>query len=291
LRYEPSSSAWSAALEARVRHLVRSRAKVAGVPEFDFDLAIVCALWDPELTSVLALPWSWQQARLENDHTIYWTGEFSGSGRSRRVVASCAQRMGTTATSVLASRMIGAFRPRYVCAVGICAGIRSRTQIGDVLIVDQSWDWGDGKWVLEDGASRFRQAPYQINLDLSLREAFRLAIQGHTLAGAREEWTQIRPDTIPRLLLGPVATGASVLGDGETIKRIAEQHRSLLGIEMEVFGLYYAAADCAQPKPTPFALKSVVDFGDGEKSDRFQGYSAYIAAAALRYLAEGLAWP
>jgi nucleoside phosphorylase len=89
-----------------------------------------------------------------------------------------------------------------------------------------------------------------------------------------------------QLHLGPLASGAAVLSDGLTAKRVIQQHRQLLGIEMEAYGVYAAADEAPAPRPQAFALKSVVDFADGEKDDRFQPFGAYVSARVLRHFAE-----
>jgi nucleoside phosphorylase len=65
------------------------------------------------------------------------------------------------------------------------------------------------------------------------------------------------------------------------VDEIKLQHRSLLGIEMEAYGLFAAAASAEFPRPTPIAIKSVCDFADEDKSDEFQAYAAYTSARAL----------
>jgi nucleoside phosphorylase len=83
-----------------------------------------------------------------------------------------------------------------------------------------------------------------------------------------------------------MASGAAVLADGSTVERIKQQHRELLGIEMEAYGVFAASEEAAEPRPTVFAMKSVVDFGDATKDDRFQKYGAYTSAQTLRYFVE-----
>jgi nucleoside phosphorylase len=65
-----------------------------------------------------------------------------------------------------------------------------------------------------------------------------------------------------------------------------QQHRKLLGIEMESYGVLAAAEESPRPQPIAFAIKSVCDFADLEKSDSFQHYAAYTSAEVLRRLVE-----
>jgi nucleoside phosphorylase len=77
-----------------------------------------------------------------------------------------------------------------------------------------------------------------------------------------------------------------VLADGRTLRRIVDQHRNLLGVEMEAYGVFAAAEEVSHPRPEVFALKSVVDFADGEKDDRYQRYASYTSARALQRFVE-----
>jgi nucleoside phosphorylase len=64
------------------------------------------------------------------------------------------------------------------------------------------------------------------------------------------------------------------------------QHRKLVGIEMETYGVFAAGRECTLPQPKVFALKSVCDFGDEEKNDSWQHYAAFTSAQALRVFVE-----
>ena len=84
-----------------------------------------------------------------------------------------------------------------------------------------------------------------------------------------------------QLHVGPVASGAAVLADPNVVDEVKEQQRQLVGVEMEVFGVFTAAENCSKPRPTTFALKSVCDFGDQGKSDEHQAYAAFTSAEFL----------
>jgi hypothetical protein len=47
---------------------------------------------------------------------------------------------------------------------------------------------------------------------------------------------------------------------------------------METFGVYYAADHSPEPQTKAISIKSVPDYGDGTKNDKFQKYAAYISA-------------
>lgn len=75
-----------------------------------------------------------------------------------------------------------------------------------------------------------------------------------------------------------MASGAAVIADGDRTKEIGDQHRQLLAIDMESYAVFAAATEAPEPRPTAISLKSICDFGDGNKDDRYQRYATYTSA-------------
>jgi nucleoside phosphorylase len=98
-----------------------------------------------------------------------------------------------------------------------------------------------------------------------------------------------KPKHPPRILLGAMASGASVLQSSDAVSKVLRQHKDVLAIEMEAFSIMFAAQTAPLPRPLPIVAKSVCDNGDGKKNDKFQEYAAYTSSRvfqefALRYL-------
>lgn len=290
IQYDPASDDWETQVRARAEHIVACRMSSNGLlPEFQSHLAVVCALDSPELQAVLRLDWNWAMHAVRGDSSIYYRGEIPQLGRKLIVYAAAASRMGMTATSILSSKMIQVFRPKYLAMVGIAAGIPGRTELGDVIAADPTWDYSSGKIERSPGETqaRFQSAPHQISLSSTLRNHLRLlASDNQALARIAGEWPGKRSPTPLRLHIGPLASGPSVLADGEQRTAIIQQHRKLLGIEMETYALFAAAEEASEPRPMAFSLKSVCDFSDGSKNDDYQGYAAYTSAQMLRVFVE-----
>jgi nucleoside phosphorylase/CheY-like chemotaxis protein len=286
--YDPSTDEWIEPLQARMRHIwAAKRDQESAVETHQTHLAIVCALHTPELSSVIANGWHWEQKTLKNDHTIYYRAELRDGARVRVVYAAAAARVGMTATAVLVMKMIAAFRPEFIAMVGITAGVKEKTRFGDIIVADPSWDWGSGKWETKNGELCFLPAPHQLPLAASLRDRLRaMSLDATVLSRIRTSWPADAPDHELSMHLGPQASGASVLTDGTTVNMILSQHRNLLGVEMETYALFAAADEAPEPRPTVFSMKSVVDFGDGNKNDQYQKYSAFTSTHALKYFVE-----
>ena len=288
LLYDPASTEWSTALQARTRHITRAmKAQDSDLYSYGIDLGIITALQSPELDAVKQLPWEWQHADTPGDHNIYWSGRAPSPFGVIEVRAAAVNRMGLAPTAVLTSKMIQTFRPRVVAMVGISAGVRGKTNVGDVIVADPTWDSGNGKWVLKGGRPEFAPAPHQIALDTSMREHFMaLAGDAPTLTDIRERWRAEKPSHALAIHVGPLASVAAVMADGRTIDAIvSHQHRETLGLDMEAYALMLAAQDCVEPRPlAALVVKGVVDFADGKKDDQFRHYAAYTSAEVLRAL-------
>jgi len=165
---------------------------------------------------------------------------------------------------------------------GICAGVKGKSNYGDPVVADSCWDWQSGKHVLKDGEREFEIAPDQIPLAAVLRSRW------EQFRGDRDFWRNIKdewagaPDADIRVRLGPSVSGSSVLANADIVESIKLQHRALLGLEMEGYGVLSAARMAPCPRPLAFSCKSVCDFADDRKDDRWQTYAAYTSARAIR---------
>lgn len=287
LFYDPSSEIWARQLQRKIYQIYLTEQANPSTSDYLTQLCIVTALHDPELKAVLSLPWNWEKRQLPNDYTVYNRGYYSRSGRTYEVIAAAAPRMGMTWSAVLTTKMITAFRPKYVAMAGILAGIRGQCELGDVIVADPSWDYGSGKYLPKDDITEFAASPYQIGLSTSLRGKLSLLAQDSALLDSiRSAWQGPSPRSSLSVLLGPVASGAAVLASSSMLDKVKDQHRKVIGIEMETYGVLSAVEESTRPQPVGFSMKSVCDFADEEKNDNYRHYAAFTSAMALRAFVE-----
>ncbi|MBR8272571.1 hypothetical protein KDX15_01900 [Burkholderia cenocepacia] len=286
LHYSATDDEWVSKAVNCARYLLeQGRQSYLTPPTYGLDLAIVCALEKPELEQVLKLPWNWQASRPIDDLTFVRDGSFEIDGKLITVAAAFAPRMGMVSTALLSANVISLMRPRMIVMCGICAGVRQKTGIGDILLADPAWDFQSGKHVIDQDGPRFAVAPHHLPAPSIIRrhlEQLRSDATAMTNIAAGFE----DAPRIPKILIGPVASGSAVLADGRVIEEIKEQHRDLIGVEMEIYGLYAAAAIASKPQPLAFALKGVCDFADPTKADDAQRYASYASAQVLKLLME-----
>ena len=169
---------------------------------------------------------------------------------------------------------------------GICAGVKDKVNLGDVLLADPAWDFQSGKRVKDKKNNAFSISPHQLHVSSLVRSHVQQLRNDQALLSQIAVNFGSDAPGMTRLVVGPVASGSAVLADGEVINEIKLLHRDLVGVEMEGYGLYAAAHAASEPKPLAFSLKGVCDFADPDKANHAQRYAAYASAQVLRLLME-----
>lgn len=278
--YHPSKNEWGKLLINRLEYIISSE---KDTNNYDYDIAIICALETPEFKAIKDLSENWVNIKKENTSLSFYETYFEFEQKKLKVIAVSIDKMGMVPTAVLATQIIEMFRPKYLTMTGIAAGIKGEVELGDILIFNPSWDSGSGKLKIDDeGKELFEIDPKQETIDsdiiLKIKE-----LSGDTqfLNKLREDWKYGKIKNVLSVHTGPVASGAAVIANENITSAIKLQSRKLLGIEMEAYGLIYAAKHATKPKPEPLVIKSVCDFADKDKNDGFQEYAAYTSANFL----------
>jgi nucleoside phosphorylase len=285
LHFEYTDGAWKDRLRKTVQttlDTVRPPFKSDG-RTYRTDLAIVTALREPELEAVLALPIDWTEEVVPHDPSRYFTAQLDIGSRKLRLVAAAASEKGLSGGAIAASKLAYSFRPKFLAMVGICAGIRGRVDLGDVVVADPSWDWGSGK-IKKDasGTEIFHPAPYQMRIDETIRARAQILREDKAWrTQISEAFVGEHPDKPFEVRVGAVASGASVLQSSDAVRAVVDQHKDLLAIEMEIFSVMLSCHVAQGPRPRSLAIKAVCDFGDEGKNDTCQEYAAYTSAHSL----------
>ena len=284
LKYDESNDEFRSTI-AKICEFI-GQEKVSAPSQRTCDVFIVTALLDPEFSAIENSPGpGWTALEPLDGSQLIRFGELEVMGKTVKLAAAFAPRMGPVSSAVLTVKAISKLRPKMIVMCGICAGVPSKAAIGDVIAADFSWDWQSGKYVDKNGDEVFEIAPHQVAIDDRLRP-----LLTH-LKRDDDFWKSLAPLAVeagvqlPKLVIGPMASGSAVLADARVSDRIkSSQHRSVAGLDMEVYGVYAAAYAC-DPEIRFIALKAVCDNGDKQKDDKYQTYAARVsAAAAVRFI-------
>lgn len=285
IRDRQAGEDWEERLVRLVSHAV-SVQNIQDAVEYGVDLCIITALVDPEQKAVLDLPIEWAIDPTPIDENTYVrTGTLTTSRDEKlSVVLACSMRMGGIESALLSSKLIQRFRPRMLAMVGICAGMENKVGFGDAILASPVWDWTSSKWETDaDGKDEILPAPHYLDIDDKVAAVFRLLQEDKSLADRiRSKWPASPATSALQLHIGPSASGPIVVADGKTLLNIKRtQNRNVIGLEMESYGVYYAARFSSAPKPVTFSIKSVCDYADPRKNDAMQRYAAYTSANIL----------
>jgi nucleoside phosphorylase/CheY-like chemotaxis protein len=286
--FDFASDIWLDRISSKIRHIMAadSARSTTNVPEVD--VAIIVAVQD-ELEQVKRNGWNWRQKSINGDSTVYYDAEYTQySGRQARAVAAKAPLMGMSAASILATKMGYNFKPRVVVMPGICAGDSNEVSLGDLIGGNPVWDYGNGKHSVVGDERKFEPAPYQIPIKSRIRGMLeRLKEDNDVLESIWEAFPGKKPTGRPAVHIGPFASGAAVVANKDIFNEIQDlQHRKLLGLDMEAYGVMAACEELLYPQPECLVFKGVSDFADTDKGDSYRHYAAFVSAQLITQLCE-----
>ena len=250
--------------------------------QFDYHVALI-SVTKTEESALRYLYDNWIEKVFENDKQVYFETSFEKNGSTCKVVAARQNEMGMTAGATLAMKLIEHFRPQYLIMVGIAAGVAIsdvEEQIyGDVIVANVIWNYSAGKFVSADKAEicfgdvGFIPRPTVIKMKPEIEEYIRKA------AKSVENQCHVS--------IGPMACGNAVVANSEILnKHIHSQFLHTVGLDMESYAIAYAAENATAPRPVPIIMKSVCDFADHTKSDKYQKFAAYTSSEFAKLVYE-----
>jgi adenosylhomocysteine nucleosidase len=170
---------------------------------------------------------------------------------------------------------------------GICAGFRDQVSLGQLVVGSPAWEYQAGKW----SKNEFEIAPTQIPLNARTRSIIDHVISKEEFAQSVENGidpNRARPSFRSQAILAPFVTGSAVIADAKKLAHIEIQHRKIAGLDMETFGLYFAAHETPASLQHFFSIKCVVDLADSNKGDDLHSYGCCVSARATEELVREL---
>ncbi|WP_419173415.1 response regulator [Halobacteriovorax sp.] len=269
--FESEYKVWSDLLVSKVDCMSK---KSNGI---SVDVAIVTALEHTELEAVLDIDCSWSAVVIGG--LKFNIGSLAlDSGRTISLAAISSDRMGSSAASFITTKTGLLFKPNLMVMVGICAGVKGKVDLGDIVVAECVWDWSAGKIVedKENSTEKFLPEPHQISLSRNLKNKIKLyASNEANLTSIYKDWEGERGSTPPKVHLAPMACGSQVVANQSIIDKVLEGNRKMLALEMESYGFMNA---CESMEIDSFVAKSVCDYADSEKNDAVHNYAAYTSA-------------
>ena len=226
----------------------------------------------------------WHEFAVEGDRQIYMEAFIERDGKKLRVISAQQDEMGMTASATLTTKMIFQFKPQYVIMPGIAAGTGNisdsdEQEYGDVLLANCVWNFSNGKYVSPNvaeivfGEIGFNPRPTMVKISGSHLKS----IIDYANSNQNEFYVHI----------GPLASGTAVVANKSILqKQVMTSFMDTEGVEMEGYGVAYAASHAPDPMPEIIIAKSVCDFADERKDDTFQRFAAYTSCGFVKDLLE-----
>lgn len=139
-----------------------------------------------------------------------------------------------------------------------------------------------------DHDSIFEPDYRQLSLDADMLNIInRLKENNDLLTRIKAGFSGDKPKTPLKLHVGPMTSVPAVIASEQKIADLKAHARKLIGLEMESYGMFYAAqhAHCLKPIYT-VSVKSASDLADRKKTDKYQPYASYTSAALIKYIIE-----
>ncbi|MBQ6392361.1 MAG: hypothetical protein IJH60_02510 [Eubacterium sp.] len=247
--------------------------------------AVIIYVTETEKQAVMRM-FDWKDLRIDGDDQPYKEAFLEKGGKSLRIISGQQDEMGMTASATLTTKMIHLFVPEYVIMPGIAAGTKNilgsdAQEFGDVLLANAVWNYSNGKYVSPNeaeivfGEIGFNPRPTMVK------------ITGDHLAQI-QKYLQTKQSEF-YVHSGPLASGTAVVANESLIKKqIYGSFEDTEGVEMEGYGVAYAASHALSPKPHTIIAKSVCDFADERKNDIYQKFAAYTSCGFVKELLENV---
>lgn len=227
--------------------------------------------------------------KLEKDgadvHTYYEASIQTqrSDGSAYRVIVTSLTGVGPQTATSKAQAVTQRWNPTCVLLVGIAGGVRSKTELGDVLIASMIADYTLGK--VGPQGRKIRWQPHRT--DANLYDS------AHNLSKGWQGNIQVsRPSSgSSRVRYGVIASGGDVVAYDELIAEYDQAWDKLIGVEMEGGGVATGLHETMQ-RPRFLMVRGVSDYADQEKGtpevEQWREYACDVAASyAIALLREG----
>lgn len=308
---ETEDGVWRSLLSDKVQYcaMVSNNRQRSLLSNYDYDVLILTAL-DEELRPILANAEASQLKHFEGASEFVFS---DSQGDIRRGVAFAIGRSGQASAASTAQSLITFFRPKLALMIGFCAGIEGKAKKGDIVVFDTVYDWDYGKWYADElaaaglgptsesgksrssnGPAQFGARPRPIAVDsiktnalvrrlLEDADAITAPFSGEITLVSNGERDRVN------LVTGSAASGSAVVASTEIVNQIRMLSDSMKAIDMESYGFYHACANTKAVQPSFLCIKSVADWADHTKDDRFHEFCCK-AAARIAFLVVEKYW-
>jgi nucleoside phosphorylase len=281
-----------------------------------FDVCIVCATHQEAETtmSIISLYSKALFIRMLNhwENEYFYTNILNNNGKKLSIHVSCLSKYGPATVGPHLQAIISMFKPHFVTLVGVCAGDKKKTKLGDLVIARSSFFYENTKFTMDTKENRPQIDLHSTDLDIhcllsiidtwtknlaNLRGIlpkilFKLMISNYTLHQPLIDKVIIQgiyifpPDThfFPGFHISPMASTSTVRRD-DPFDRVQTLVPETVAIDMEGAAFYRSTMEF--PGISSLVVKGICDYADNDKDDTYRFYaSANSAIYILSFIKE-----
>lgn len=281
IKFDFSTQEWRENLLSKIKTIEQSRPSYYKKSGYLYDYAIITALNSPEFDAVKQAFADYSLINVEGDNSTYYEAKLSNG---QKLLLATDDKMGMVAMAQFTEKVIQTFRPRNICMTGIAAGVEGEINLGDIMVASESWNYESGKIVEGGFLPDYSSISIKQELCSKINKITEMPMK---LFGIKQGFPGESPKHDLAMKIGPIASGSAVVSDPAVLEKPKSMTRKLLGLEMEIYGMYFACVNTSTPKPENFlAVKSVCDFANARKNDNYQTYAAYTSVVFLKFIIE-----
>ena len=208
------------------------------------------------------------------DTAIYYLGQYGAcTAAVTKIDPGAALRTGVSFAPNLAYHCFPTLGA--IIGVGVACGVEGKTKLCDVLVSSKVVNYDKAR--VENGG--FTPRGEAIPTLGYLCQIFSQSNWSHT---SKEIFNHLSGMPLPQIHHGTILSGPYLIDDAEFKDKLLKSFApEAIGIEMEGSGLFAAAHET---KIRCILVKSVCDFGDGNKNEIFQPTAAMLAADCVRHV-------
>lgn len=237
-----------------------------------------------------------------NSPFTYWTTEFysySSQRNIRSVISFINRDSGNTEAAICTSYFLHDWYPRLMCLVGIAAGLRGKTRIGDVVVPNNIHDrtikvFKNGTFVVRGTSySRVDVIDRMIKTHPISKDEFKLKYE-QPLHDIEKAHSTVKKGGLSRnefngnlrILDGSLSSDNILIRDTAYFEGIInETDEKCMGGDMETAG-FVRACQTADSRLPWLIFRGISDFGNSDKDESFQLLAAKSACIVLRMYLE-----
>lgn len=229
----------------------------------------------------------WQNFDCLEDDAIYYNTEvINQKGEKLKIVSCHPTRKGAIAATNLATKAIHMFKPDCMIMVGIAGGNAKEVKCGDIVVAENTVDFCCGNIEDEDsGKIQFLPDADILHASQDIVKVMRKYQEDKKLLrNVRDETGDLDKGHDIHIHIGQMATGPAVIKSTKfTEEYLKKHHKNYLAIDMETYGVYFAARNSQHKNIECVSIKGITDAADRDKNDDYQAYCSLSVCNLVKH--------